>query len=232
MPWRSRWSGLKLSITATSGANAAESSSWKEEHSQTTVSSPRSRGGSAASGRADVPGDGDAALPPPARRGRATRRRSSCRSCRSPRRSGSEASASPVRAPRSRSFPLPGRLATTAASCGTPGLLITAFTRSRSSVPSPSRLSSTPRSASLLASGGFPESVPYTRSPRASRASAAAIPERASPTTRKGPSGSGGRSVGGDMPIASPPAWTLLVEPLLLTRSGGVRSRKSRPMRP
>ena len=37
MPWRSRWSGSRLSRTAHSGANSRVSSSWKDEHSQTTT---------------------------------------------------------------------------------------------------------------------------------------------------------------------------------------------------
>ena len=57
MPWRSRWSGLTLSRTATSGANATESSSWNEEHSQTIVASGSSVVAERGERRADVAGD-------------------------------------------------------------------------------------------------------------------------------------------------------------------------------
>ena len=89
-------------------------------------------------------------------------------------------SSSPVTSmPRSRAA------ATTGASRGTPGLLTTVPTRSSSSTPVAPRCNSTPgRSIS-----GRPESTPIT-SPCA--ASIRAAPDRASPTTRYGPGGSGG----------------------------------------
>ena len=108
-------------------------------------------------------------------------------------------SSSPITGiPRSRAAAIAG------APDGTPGLFTTALTRSRRPVPSSSSLTSTPSSASLPAPAGDPESAPYTRAPRARRASAAAMPERASPTTSHGPSGRGGRGICERMAISSP----------------------------
>src|SRR4051812_47878767 len=81
----------------------------------------------------------------------------------------------------------------TAALSGTPGLLTTQRTRSRSPTPSPSRWISTPRASNPSAPFGAPESDPITFSPIARSIRAAAWPERARPATRNGPSGSGGR---------------------------------------
>src|SRR5436190_220953 len=81
----------------------------------------------------------------------------------------------------------------TAALSGTPGLLTTQRTRSRSPTPSPSRWISTPRASNPSAPFGAPESDPITFSPIARSIRAEAWPERARPATRNGPSGSGGR---------------------------------------
>src|SRR5690242_1050687 len=65
--------------------------------------------------------------------------------------------------------------------------------------PDASRWTSTPASESLPAAcarpalSAEPESTPITSAPRSRSASAAATPERARPTTRYGPGGSGGR---------------------------------------
>ena len=72
-------------------------------------------------------------------------------------------------------------------------------------------------SRSPAAPSGFPRSTPMTDSPRRASSRAAAWPERASPTTRNGPPGSGGRSLRGGgadtqaifaAPAASPVAQT------------------------
>ena len=192
MPWRSRWSGVTLRSTATSGAKASESSSWKEEHSQTIVADGSISPGSEASGVPTLPAtvasipasrsvwpSHSATVVLPLVPVTAAKRLSSSRQ---------PSSSSPITSrPRSRAA------ATTGASAGTPGLLTTVFTSSSSWIPSPSSSSSTPSSASLPAPGGFPESVPYTRAPSATSAFAAATPERARPTTRYGPGGRGGR---------------------------------------
>jgi hypothetical protein len=80
----------------------------------------------------------------------------------------------------------------TGASRGTPGDLITVLIPRPSSRPTPSPPTCASISPSALASGE-PESVPITVSPRSASMSAAAIPDRARPTTRYGPGGSGGR---------------------------------------
>ena len=59
MPWRSRWSGARLSRTAASGANADVSSSWNDDASQTTTAAGSSVPGERRQRRADVAGDGD-----------------------------------------------------------------------------------------------------------------------------------------------------------------------------
>ena len=82
--------------------------------------------------------------------------------------------------------------AMTGASWGTPGLLMSVRARAASSVPDVWRCTSTPASESPSAAGE-PASQPITSSPRACSARATATPERSRPTTRKGPSGSGGR---------------------------------------
>src|SRR3954453_3767266 len=88
----------------------------------------------------------------------------------------------------------------TAALSGTPGLLTTQRTRSRSPTPSPSRWISTPRASNPSAPFGAPESDPITSSPIARSIRAAAWPERARPAIRNGPSGSGGGGFG-DFPL-------------------------------
>ena len=86
--------------------------------------------------------------------------------------------------PRSRAATITG------ASFGTPGLLTTHPTPSSSSTPS------TPRCASMSAGiSGVPEST-ATTSPCCRSILTAAVPDRASPTTRYGPSGSGGLDYG------------------------------------
>ena len=57
MPCRSRWSGARFRKTAHSGANSLVSSSWKLEHSQTTVASGSRSPASEASGVPTLPGD-------------------------------------------------------------------------------------------------------------------------------------------------------------------------------
>src|SRR6516225_2219780 len=70
--------------------------------------------------------------------------------------------------------------------------------RAARSTPDASTRTSTPAARSLPAafasarSSARPESTPVTARPRLRSASAAATPERASPTTRYGPGGSGG----------------------------------------
>ena len=59
MPWRSRWSGARLSSTATSGANASVSSSWNDEASQTTVAGGVERARERRQRGAHVPRRGD-----------------------------------------------------------------------------------------------------------------------------------------------------------------------------
>src|SRR5690349_18772043 len=82
---------------------------------------------------------------------------------------------------------------------GTPGLLMSVRARAARTSPDASRWTSTPASESLPAAcarpglPAEPESTPITSSPRSRNVSAAATPERAKPTTRYGPGGSGGR---------------------------------------
>ena len=59
MPWRSRWSGARLSSTAASGANATVSSSWNDDASQTTTAAGSSVPGERRERGADVAGHGD-----------------------------------------------------------------------------------------------------------------------------------------------------------------------------
>ena len=107
---------------------------------------------------------------------------------------GSAAAARPARARRAPAAPRSRAATITGASFGTPGLFTTQATRSSSSTPS------TPRCASRSpGTSGLPESVPITSPWRASMR-AAAIPERASPTTRYGPSGRGGLTGLGSTP--------------------------------
>ena len=93
--------------------------------------------------------------------------------------------------------PAVSAVCTTGASRGTPGLLTTvAMPASRSAPSSPSRTSTPAASSRCLTSASTTRaSVPTTRSPRDASASAAATPERARPTTRNGPGGSGGRAI-------------------------------------
>ena len=93
------------------------------------------------------------------------------------------------------SIPRSSAAAITGASRGTPGLLTTVRVPSSRANPSVSRTTSTPTPASPAASSGCARIDPRTRSPRSASRRAAAWPERASPTTRNGPSGSGGRSL-------------------------------------
>jgi hypothetical protein len=80
--------------------------------------------------------------------------------------------------------------AITDASFGTPGLFTTQATPPSSSTPSVPRWASTSSGTS-----GVPEST-ATTSPCALSMRTAAVPDRASPTTRYGPSGSGGLTPG------------------------------------
>ena len=168
-----------------SGANSCESSAWKLDTSHTTVASGSSLPTREASGVPTLPAtatgrpasrqispSSSAVVVLPFVPVTATKRCGSSR----------QASSSSPRtgSPRSRAAAITG------ASFGTPGLLTTQATPSSSSTPSTPRCASSPAGTS-----GRPESVPITR-PCASSTRAAAAPDRASPTTRKGPAGSGG----------------------------------------
>ena len=84
--------------------------------------------------------------------------------------------------------------AITGASRGTPGLLTTVRVPSSCANPSVSRKTSTPAPSRPATPSGCPESTARTVSPRPASNRAAACPERASPTTRNGPRGRGGRT--------------------------------------
>src|SRR3984893_16358783 len=181
-----------LSRTAASGANACVSSSWNEEHSHTTVASPPTW---STSEHAAVPTLPATATGRPASRWMCpisstvvvlpfvpVTAMNSFASNRHP----SSSSPSTGRA-RSCAAAITGALART------PGLLTTARTRSSSETPSSPSRSSTPASTSTPVPSGAPASTPITSSPLARSASAAAIPERARPTTRYGPLGICGR---------------------------------------
>ena len=182
LPWRSRWSSSTFRSRPTSGAKASLSSAWKLETSQTTVVSGSTSPTSADSG---VP-----TLPATATGSRAARQIAPSSSTvvvlpfvpvTATKRFGSSrqaSSSSPsTGTPRARAAWISG------ASWGTPGLFTTS--PARSSKPTPSLSSSASRSSG---SSGRPESQAST-SPCARSIRAAAIPERASPTTRYGPSG-------------------------------------------
>ena len=80
VPWRSRWSGARLSRTAASGANASVSSSWNDDASQTTTAAGSSDAGERASApcrRCPPPRPGS---PPRGGSRRPARSSSSCRS--------------------------------------------------------------------------------------------------------------------------------------------------------
>src|SRR5438309_7906182 len=85
--------------------------------------------------------------------------------------------------------------AITGACGGTPGLLTTSRARGSWATPSAPACSSTPACRSSALAAGADVSTPITSPPAAASARAAAVPERASPATRKGPSGTGGRGV-------------------------------------
>src|SRR4051794_4323358 len=86
--------------------------------------------------------------------------------------------------------------ATTGASCGTPGLLTMVLAPATSATPSSGACTATPARSSCARTSGdmSPASQPATACPCSRSASAAATPDRARPTTRKGPDGSGGRA--------------------------------------
>ena len=105
-------------------------------------------------------------------------------------------SSSPITGrPRSRAAAIAG------ASAGTPGLLTTQRARSSGSRPRrhPGRLRRR-RPRALPRPRASRESTPITRSPRSASSRAAAWPERARPTTRYGPGGSGGRGFESGIP--------------------------------
>ena len=176
MPWRSRWSGARLSSTAPSGANSTASSSWKEETSQTTVASGARWPTSELSAVPTLPATATGRpasrwmwpmssvvvvlplVPVTAMNSLGISRHAS--------------STSPsTGSPRSRAAAMTGACA------GTPGDLTTARTcSSAAGVSSPWR-----------------RSTPRACSPRGRSTSSAATPERARPTTSHGPGGSGGR---------------------------------------
>src|SRR5271166_1881429 len=83
--------------------------------------------------------------------------------------------------------------AITGACAGTPGLLTTQRTRPSRDSPWGPACTCTPASSSASVPPGTPASTPITSAPLARSASAAATPERASPTTRYGPAGISGR---------------------------------------
>ncbi len=168
-----------------SGANSIESSAWKLDTSHTTVASASRVPTSVASG---VPTFPATATGRPASRQIAPSSSAvvvlpfvpvtATKRCG---RSRQASSSSPITGrPRSLAATITG------ASFGTPGLFTTQATRSSSSTPSTPRCASSPSGTS-----GRPVSVPITR-PCASSMRAAATPDRASPTTRNGPAGSGG----------------------------------------
>ena len=199
MPWRSRWSSARLSSTAASGANASVSSSWNEDASATTIVPG-----------ASVPGRPVSAVPTlpatltgsPASRWRwpisstvvvlPLEPVTAMNSC-------SGRSRQPVSYSPSTGIPRSRAAAITGASFGTPGLLMTLPARASSATPSSWACTVAPAAVSRPATSGAtaPESTPATSAPRARSVSAAATPERARPTTRYGPGGSGGRGITG-----------------------------------
>ena len=195
MPWRSRWSSARLSSTPASGAKRSVSSSWNDDASATTI---------VASGRpcSDSEVSASPTLPATITGTLAVR-------CRCPISSAvvvfpfepvtAIVSLGSIRQPSSSSpsTPIPASRAAaiTGAWPGTPGLLITVSTPARSSTPGEPACTGTPArsSSSRRPEGTSPESTPTTSAPSARSASAAATPDRARPTTRYGPGGSGGR---------------------------------------
>src|SRR3954454_251375 len=176
VPWRSRWSGCKLSRTAPSGAKCPVSSSWKDETSHTTTVSGARASTSVLSAVPTLPATvtgmpasrwmwpmSSAVVVLPFVPVTATNSFGISRHANS---------TSP-----STGMPRARASAMTGASAGTPGDLTTARACSSSASPSP---------PSLL-------SCPSARSPRAPSTCSTASPERARPTTRYGPPGSGGR---------------------------------------
>src|SRR5918999_2088864 len=169
VPWRSRWSDSRFVSTAIRGRNSCTSSSWKLDTSL-TISSP---GGTAStspvSGRPTFPATGAPSIAPssslvvvlPFVPVTAT---SGLSSSRKP--SSSSLQTGTPRALASR---------TSAFSAGTPGLL--------TSRPTPSRSETSPSFPSV-------RSAPMTSTPRRSSAAAAARPERASPSTSARPGSS------------------------------------------
>ena len=194
-PWRSRWSGARLSSTAASGANAARpraGTRTPRRRSRSRIERPvavRRRGREPAEREPDVAGDDDR---PPAARWIAPISSTvvvlplvpvTAISSLGSRRQAS--SSSPITViPRARAAAISGPRR------GTPGLLTTQRPVERGIAR---RDQLDPGGRQLAPRAGRRRSTPITRSPRAASASAAAVPERASPTTRYGPPGSGGR---------------------------------------
>ena len=79
VPWRSRWSGARLSSTAASGANASVSSSWNDDASQTTVAAGSSVPASVVSAVPTLPATATGSAGRAVDRGRRARSSSSCR---------------------------------------------------------------------------------------------------------------------------------------------------------
>ena len=189
-PCRSRWSGSRLSSRATCGLNSWTSSSWKLDTSHTTTSPGSIRPSRSDSARPTLPATGAPSI--------------------TPRSSlvvvfpfvpvtptiGFPSSREPSSISLQTGIPRARAAATSDASPGTPGLLISVSTPSSKRSSSVPRWSSTPASASLLVSMSGDASTPITSSPRRRSARAAAWPERARPRTRKliAESGSRGRS--------------------------------------
>ena len=112
----------------------------------------------------------------------------------------SPSSRQPVSYSPSTGIPRSRAAATTGASFGTPGLLIDAagaLEQLHAAARAHATCTPAARRRSATSSATGPESTPATTPPRSRSASAAATPERARPTTRYGPGGSGGRGITG-----------------------------------
>ena len=198
--------------TAASGAKARVSSSWKEDASHTIVTSARTEPTSELTGRAHVARDRDRQarlamdVPDQLHRGRLAVRAGHgdefIRSIRQP------SSSSPrTGRPRSSAARDHGRLRGHPRALDdrvhAPARKPTPCSRTCTSTPA---LEQRPRPA-----GEPPESTPITSSPNARRASAAATPERARPTTSCGPAGICGRGLASPTPLAAASADALAV---------------------
>src|SRR5581483_9909668 len=200
LPWRSRWSGSRLSRTATSHANSCTSSSWKLESSQTTLTPGAIASATVVRGRPTLPATSTSR---PAARKIAPR--------------SSVVVVLPfvpvtptTGLPGSRRYPSSTSLhtgtpraraaAASGDSAGTPGLFTTSSTPSSSASSSDPARTSTPASASLPVSTSAERSAATTWTPRRASASAAACPDRASPSTSTRP-GSHPAASSGPVPL-------------------------------